>query len=49
MLLQHHYIPFETTRVSLFSDTMERELSAYFPGEKVSVLDHGELVVWDSL
>jgi len=47
--LEHHRIEFETTRVSLFSETMERELSPYFSDGKVPVLQHDDLEVWDSL
>ena len=47
--LRHHQIDFETTRVSLFSDTMERDLTPYFSDGKVPVLRHDDLEVWDSL
>lgn len=49
LFLQHHCIGFETTRVSLFSDTMEKDLTPYFSGGKVPVLRHDGLEVWDSL
>lgn len=47
--LRHHRIEFETTRVSLFTETMEKQLAPYFSDGKVPVLRHDELEVWDSL
>ena len=40
---------FETVRISLFTETMEQEMSPYFSDGKVPVLRHGDLEIWDSL
>ena len=47
--LRHHEIDFDTRWISLFTDTMERDLAGYFSDGKVPVLLDGELEVWDSL
>ncbi|MCP4286566.1 MAG: glutathione S-transferase [Gammaproteobacteria bacterium] len=49
IFLKHHSIEFKTTRISLFSDTMERDLAPYFSDNKVPLLLHDGLEVWDSL
>ena len=49
LMLRFHEIPFESHRVSLFVETMERELAAYFSDTKVPVLIDGKTEVWDSL
>ena len=49
MFLEHHGIPFESKRISLFTETMEAEMTPYFSGGKVPVLRDGGLEVWDSL
>lgn len=47
--LQHHRIPFNTRKISLFSETMEEEMRPYFSDGKVPVLLDGDLEIWDSL
>lgn len=47
--LRYHQIPFETQRISLFSETMEREMAPFFSDDKVPVLLDDGLEVWDSL
>lgn len=49
LMLRFHEIPFECHRVSLFTETMERELAPYFSDNKVPVLVDGGEEVWDSL
>ena len=49
LFLQHHGIPFTTKKISLFTETMERDLEPYFSDSKVPVLLDGDLVIWDSL
>ncbi len=49
LFLVHHAIPFKTRKVSLFTDSMERDLAVHFSDNKVPVLIDGELEVWDSL
>jgi len=49
LFLAHHAIPFKTKKVSLFSDSMERDLAVHFSDNKVPVLIDGDLEVWDSL
>ncbi len=49
LFLAHHHIPFETRKVQLFTPSMERDLATHFSDNKVPVLIHGELEVWDSL
>lgn len=49
LFLRHHEIPFNCKKVSLFSDTMVKELAPYFSDGKVPVLQADGLEVWDSL
>jgi len=42
-------IPFTENRISLWVDTTRKELEPYFSNYKVPVLQHGELLVWDTL
>ncbi|MES9902083.1 MAG: glutathione S-transferase [Sedimenticola sp.] len=49
LFLRHHQMPFNCTKVSLFSDTMAADLKPYFSDGKVPVLRQGDLEVWDSL
>jgi glutathione S-transferase len=49
LFLRHHQIPFETQRISLFTDTMEQEMTPFFSDGKVPVLQDDGLEVWDSL
>ena len=49
LFLAHHEIAFQTRKVSLFSESMERDLEPYFSDTKVPVLLDGDLQVWDSL
>ena len=49
IFLRHFQIPFIEKKISLFTDTMEQELSDYFSDSKVPVLQDGDLIVWDSL
>ena len=49
LMLRYHGVPFECRKVSLFTETMERELTPYFSDTKVPVLLDGEDQVWDSL
>lgn len=47
--LAYHGVDFEVKRVSLFTETMEKELEPYFSDGKVPVLRDGDLEVWDTL
>jgi glutathione S-transferase len=47
--LAHHGIPFQTRKVRLFTDSMERDLAMHFSDNKVPVLIDDDLEVWDSL
>ncbi len=47
--LQHQGIPFVTRRISLFTETMDRELEPYFSDGKVPILFADDLEIWDSL
>lgn len=49
LFLQHHGIPFESKKISLFTETMAQDLSPYFSDGKVPVLLDNDLEVWDSL
>jgi len=49
IFLRHHRIGFEEKRVPLFLETTDAQLAGYDSDFKVPVLQHGELVVWDSL
>lgn len=49
LFLAHHDIPFHTRKVSLFTESMERDLAMHFSDNKVPVLIDGDLEVWDSL
>lgn len=47
--MKHLAIAFVEVHVSLFSDSMIEQLSPYFSNNKVPVLKHNDLEVWDSL
>lgn len=49
LFLAHHAIPFKTKKVSLFTDSMERDLAVHFSDNKVPILIDEDLEVWDSL
>jgi glutathione S-transferase len=47
--MKQSQIEFEEKRIALYTDTSDRETTAYFSDYKVPVLIDGRLVVWDSL
>ena len=47
--LKHHGIAFDSRWISLFSETMEQDMTPYFSDGKVPVLNDDDLEVWDSL
>jgi glutathione S-transferase len=47
--MKHLGIAFDEVHVSLYSDSMIEQTSPYFSNDKVPVLKHNELEVWDSL
>ena len=49
LFIQHHQIPVEVVRLTLFSDEMREELSNKFSNFKVPVLQEGDIEIWDSL
>lgn len=49
LFLVHHAIPFKIKKVSLFTDSMERDLAVHFSDNKVPILIDDDLEVWDSL
>ena len=49
LLLSYFDIPFEETRIPLYSATSKKELLRYSPAGKVPVFQHNGITVWDSL
>ena len=47
--MKHLGMTFDEVPVSLFSDTMDEEVSPYFSNNKVPVLLHNDFQIWDSL
>lgn len=47
--MKHLEIVFDEIHVSLYSDSMIDQISPYFSNDKVPILKHNELEVWDSL
>jgi glutathione S-transferase len=49
LLMKHAAIPFDETRISLYSDDAKARLLQHSGAGKVPVLHHGGVTVWDSL
>ena len=49
IFMKHLGIEFEEVHVSLYSDTMLEEIRPYFSNNKVPVLVHNGLEIWDSM
>ena len=47
--MKHLGLKFDEVHVSLYSDSMEEQMSPYFSNDKVPVLIHNGLEVWDSM
>ena len=47
--MKHLGLKFDEVHVSLYSDSMEEQMNPYFSNDKVPVLIHNGLEVWDSM
>ena len=49
ILMKHYQVPFNETRIPLFTDESKQVLSQYNSNGKVPLLMDGDFEVWDSL